>query len=1332
MKRVVLIAAIVLFLTWIVVNFGRIAGDDDGIIRFVLGTFLALLILARWKNTQETPPVAEWPLLASGIGGAVLTVAGIIFRVHQIEWLGVILLLFACLRWTLPARFAGDIRLALFLLYWVHPLPGQVFASLTMGMQYLSVKGTEWLLQAANLRVWADGFILHAGYRAFGVPESCSGMRTSVTVLLCTLGVGVLLRLRWYETLTFLFLGLVQVLAFNIVRIAGMVYLAPRMPQEWATTFLHDTLGIFLLITLLIVQTEVSGWRLASDKRRRQKEAIERGERDQPDRATMLPHFWRLVYRWWLVTGVVIILAGLVGFAFYKYRSGHRAAMIKGVIEALMESDPEAAERAVTAAMKLAPRDRDLISDRMNVLCMRGKYAEALQVMDGMGGGLTTMETILKSWALMAMGRAEEAVKTVDSLPENARNLPGVAIIRAEYAALRDNAADVARNIVVAATRRSLIRRVRGLYPYLASREQWKAIADSDIQVPYTDVMHALISVHANLKIGNLPGAMRSLEESLKTWPNDPRFLPGLFEVAVNRPGGPWEERAAANFTANLSVLDAEKLASHMRDCFALHRPDLAWLAYLRLKAVDPDDPALFLTPARYAEVWFTFRRRQIGLKADDKDETVDLKPFQKLTSHIGRFGEAWKRVPLGDELARSSPDVVRSKYLSLCIAELDRREKAGKLSSRLQLMYPTALAMSGRFQEAHTRLVQIAERYPELAADLLYQHAVLYNQEQKWQEAYEALRQYMAQVEQPNLPAYLLMVNVLMNLNLGVAAMDVCEVAGQKFPASPQIRLATAGIWDVFGFQDQALFLLSKGRESDIDPRILTQLLRETGRVREAERISVARGLNAQGSTGAPAMPQPCLLTAAEATVLKRWPVPLTEAEMADEARLLPDVIKQATSPFVRCLESDMLEWLRSKGTAASSPEVWRTCGRDRLEQATALHRLAVVLARQKRYPEAQRAVEEAVGLMPQSAVLRRMAIALSDGDLKTVEAARLSCPDDPDVWLAWFVAKARAAGPGDWAKDEIRQASESGAFSVETFVRAGNFLLRTQMVAAASTAARYAQGRARGLVPADVLAIQCALSTNDLTWAMSAALQGSEHAADPGPFFETIVDIKTFGKSTDADMIGALEYLKERFSKDTQWGERLGLVYFQKRDTKRSLTVFEDILKGDIKKVRVESLILAAEAARLEGEDRKALTILENAYAVYPDNIVILNNLVYNLAQDPKLLPRARELLPRLVEKGSGSFAVLDTAAMVYLKSGDLDKAKELMDKALLKLDEKDYSALEATLNSAQILFRLGKYDEARTILDKIRRDPARSSVVDLAARDLQAQIREKTRKR
>jgi len=66
---------------------------------------------------------------AAMLGGTLATVGGLIFGVHQFEWLGVVLVLYACLRWALPARFSLDILLALFLVYWIHPYRGRFSGS---------------------------------------------------------------------------------------------------------------------------------------------------------------------------------------------------------------------------------------------------------------------------------------------------------------------------------------------------------------------------------------------------------------------------------------------------------------------------------------------------------------------------------------------------------------------------------------------------------------------------------------------------------------------------------------------------------------------------------------------------------------------------------------------------------------------------------------------------------------------------------------------------------------------------------------------------------------------------------------------------------------------------------------------------------------------------------------------------------------------------------------------------------------------------------------------------------------------------------------------------
>jgi tetratricopeptide (TPR) repeat protein len=305
------------------------------------------------------------------------------------------------------------------------------------------------------------------------------------------------------------------------------------------------------------------------------------------------------------------------------------------------------------------------------------------------------------------------------------------------------------------------------------------------------------------------------------------------------------------------------------------------------------------------------------------------------------------------------------------------------------------------------------------------------------------------------------------------------------------------------------------------------------------------------------------------------------------------------------------------------------------------------------------------------------------------------------------------------------VDEAVASRRFSPGTMVRAGDFLLRHDLTDAAVVAARDGVARCRGLLSAYVLGIRCAVEIRDEKWALACALNGVDSAVDPTPFYKTIVEIKSFDKSSDADMVAALEYLRERFPEETKWAERLAHIYFQKRDVGRALTVLGPAMAGDLGSVRLQSVVVAAEAARLDGDLACAVNILEAAYAMYPDRVSVLNNLVYYLAQEPETLPRARELLPALLDMGEESFAVLDTAAVVYMKSGQIDLAGEYMSRALKRVDEKSYGVSETRLNAAEILFRMGEYEKARDSLEAAMRSPDRSRDVDIGAQQLRERI-------
>lgn len=1336
-SKAILYAGASIFIAWVIWHFKAITGDDGGMIRAVLGVALAFPVIFRWKRRDDRE-VSGRHVCGAALAGTALVVTGIVLSVNQFEWLGIVLLLYACLRWSLPASYSRDIAWGVFLLYWIHPLPSQVFGKLQLWMQLLSVNGTEWVMHCLNVRCWADGFILRTGVRVFEVPRVCSGMRTAVTVLMCTLGVGMLLRLRWYEVIPFLLLGLLQVLALNVARIAFMVIWSARMPIEWAEGFLHDSLGWFLMAAILLTQIEASWWKVRGDKARRLKEAIERGEAERPEMTTFLPRFWAVVHRWgWLALLILFLAAGATG-VIYKRRAAHRSAMVAGIVEDLMRGDDlETAQRAAEAAIRLAPKiPRELLSWKAMILSRRGKFEEAIAEFDRLPGYLSTEEVVVKTGVLMALERGDEAIALINGLAPGQQRLPGVAILRAEYGARRDEPAVVRKNILLAARRSQLSHRVRALFPYLAQRNMWQVIVDADkFDLDYQDFAPALIAVHANLKTNNTNGAEEALKRAVRTWPDDHRLLSALFELAVKRPRGGWEEKFARNLKANISLdpeaskLGADRLAAYINYCFTLRRPDLAWLVMIRLTKVDADDPALSLAAARFGRLWFAAGKLGLGIDALGVGDAVDLRRFYVLTRDVEPLKSMWSRVPRAAEMAQGKEQEKYQRHVRQCLQELERRKKESRLSNRMKRMYPAVLAMAGRHEEAHAVLASIAEKSSERRADAMLQQALLYDSRGKFDEAYESSRVCLQSVGTPNLTAHLIIVNAVLNRNMGSYALEMLSRARRVFPDALEIDVAEAAVWDIFGAKDQALFLLGR-RGAGAGSFTMVRLFYDTGRVREARKLGA--GLGVRPRPDRKVARQWLALAPAELSVSRSWETPLSDDEMARREK---DARAAATSrsPFFAAVSRLEAEWCAAGGKGMVwDPDKWRAAGRDNVERASALHRLAVILARQGEYGRAFEAGTQAIELTPHSAPLWRLVVALKEGDSETVDRARAQCPADPEIWLASIVAGVRGGKDVEWTTKQVRVATEADMFSVETIVRACDFLLRHGHVRAAEIGARHSVTNGRGLLPAYVLGIRCAVRTADVKWAQICALGGADHSLDPQPFLKTLVSLKSAVKALDGDLIRALEYLQSRAGKDAKWVQELGGVYFAKGDTARALSLLGPVIDRDVGSVRVNSLFLAAEAARMEGKTARAISILQAAYETYPRRADVLNNLVYNLAQDDKTMARAAELLPTLLELDNKSAGVLDTAAVVYLKSGRLPLAWRYMEKALERVRKGDYSAQEIRLNAARIRYRMGDYRDAEARLQAILDDPVRSAVVDREAKSLLAEVRDRVKKK
>jgi len=414
-----------------------------------------------------------------------------------------------------------------------------------------------------------------------------------------------------------------------------------------------------------------------------------------------------------------------------------------------------------------------------------------------------------------------------------------------------------------------------------------------------------------------------------------------------------------------------------------------------------------------------------------------------------------------------------------------------------------------------------------------------------------------------------------------------------------------------------------------------------------------------------------------------------------------------------------------------------WFSIGRDGREQVGSLYHLAMLAAQQKMYKITETALMRCSEIMPNSPVLWRAIIAVAEGSELIVNEAYKKCPEDPEVMLAKLVTKTqfmiddaitnRGTGTNavslswGWATNMVTDIIASHQFAPGTLVRAGDYLLSKGQSELASKLAKVSISEGHGFLAAHVLGLRTALLRRNLRWAEACVINGIENADNPVPFYKTMVDIKASGGKMDNSLLHALEYLQGQKLADPRWAEMLGRVYFQKGDMQRALSIFGSVITGDTKSINVRTLILAAEAARRNSKMDRAVSILESAYAMQPDQLSVLNNLVYLLAQNPNTLARARALTPKLLKIGSDSFVVMDTAAMVYLKSGDMEKAQLWMSKAMSSLQKDSYSAQEIELNSAELQMKLGNYKKARKNINDLRQNFNGNDYIDHQAQGL-----------
>lgn len=1328
-RRLVAAAAVGLFAAWVITHLHALTATQNGFLRFTLTAILTLLILFRPKPAAPRPAPPLWLIALAAAAATGAIAAGIVFEVRQWEWIGILLLLAACLRWGLPAAYGPEALPAMLLLYWAHPLPERLFTPLQVVMQHASVRGSEWFLHLFNVRVWADGLVLRTGVFAYEIPEWCSGMRTATTVLLLGLGLGVLRRFRWYETAVLTAAGLAQALILNVLRISAMVVFVPRTQGATGAEFLHDTTGVVVIMAALLLALET-----ALIERWRQWRA-QRADRipGLTEALAGLPAFWRRLRS---ASGLIVALiaaAGVVAGLVYKSRPAHRINMIRDVAIALRDTrHMDDAERAAQLVLANNPEDPEWRLTLIRLLLLRGKNEEVIRELDTFQAKNDiekTQHDILRAYALMGMKRLNETAAVVEQLPESVRRSnPRVAIILAEMAMHAGKADEAAEHVVLASRWPPNEGRVRAMFPYLRRNRKWQAIAAADSPSPHTDPLQAFAAMEAFMNLNRQDRVTDLTENAVRRWPRDPRLLEPLYFLALRDAEGTRSGRFAEHLLRCVeSTQDADVLFRCFEKCFALARPDLAWMVYRRLEEQDPKHPALGMCAAKYGHLWFVFRKRFLGISAPVADETIDLRPYFLIGGDVTGWGATLARIPLGHELAAADPTPERKLRLAQALDEFAARDAGGRLSMDMQYEFVSGLEMANRVEESRTLLDRIAKLFPEKTESNLLFLSDIYERKRDWSNLYELLREY-PQGARLQLSPMLRLCRAQMELRLGLGAIYTARETVRRFPGSGQASAALAEALARYDSHEESLQSLTvaiswRQREHEI---LEAEALWTTQRFGEAD--TVRRAALLPPFPDVPAPLQDLVPRPAELTMLwHRVSLP-SKKEFEKNAAQLRDNIAFERCPFLRDL---MKLWVDCHGAPPGSPfeqpERWAALGRDRFEKATALNQLTLLLCYKERFSEALRVAQAAVEQMPESPLLWRVLLSLSGADMNVVRRAREACPADSELWLAEVVASTQTnatqavdgvatnapilrdeEGMSAFLQQSFKQA-EPG-YSPVAMTRAGEYLYRIGMKRSAALAARDASSRARTYLPAYVLGVRCALQTSDKDWAMDSVKRAIDASLSPPKFFfQKLVQMKSSTQpiATDPDMINALRNLRESEPESPMWAEMLGYVAYKLGGVEMVQALFEMTAAIQGGSTNATPYVVAAEAARYIGNYDRAEDLLRQGLQHHPDDLVMLNNLTYVLGADKVSVGEALKTLPVLLQRAPDNPAIVDTVSLVHLTAGNYEECEAALQRLEKLAPARSPLWFRAKTRRAEMMVKRGKILEAKRYLTDLIKD-------------------------
>ena len=158
--------------------------------------------------------------------------------------------------------------------------------------------------------------------------------------------------------------------------------------------------------------------------------------------------------------------------------------------------------------------------------------------------------------------------------------------------------------------------------------------------------------------------------------------------------------------------------------------------------------------------------------------------------------------------------------------------------------------------------------------------------------------------------------------------------------------------------------------------------------------------------------------------------------------------------------------------------------------------------------------------------------------------------------------------------------------------------------------------------------------------------------------------------------------------------------ILYANAAMEKSYLDIAEDelrkamILAGNEADMKVQVLVMEADLNYRKKEFTKSFETFKEALKVKPEDVMILNNYAYYLAEQGQELKEAERMAKLVIEKEKGNATYLDTYAWILYKRGRFKEAQKIMEMIITKGEKQDAEWYE---HLGYIMKAIGKCEKA-----------------------------------